>query len=190
MADETERLPLNTLVIVNTCDQPAPRCVAAVVGYEDGRYLCRYVSERLKDWPVMNPRRPTPVSDFGVAIVLEGDSIRTEMVGESTATYEDGKRRFWQDHTNESVPVCPWAFNNRHKLFCEFHSRCGRRHQDVYHVVNNSTLKTLCGRDASEWFVLTISAEDTLQSIYGCAKCRRKHLEAQPSPALSQGGDV
>ena len=86
-------------VIMNDCDKPCTRLIAIVtkVDTEKERVNARYICKRV------NMREPygwlggvTLVSDFGVEMAFNGDTVSTKQVRPSIATYRDGKPRNWQ----------------------------------------------------------------------------------------------
>lgn len=93
------KINIGDYVIMNDCDKPCTRLIAVVTGIdpEKERVNARYICERV------NMREPygwlggvTLVSDFGVEMIFNGDTVSTEQVRPSVATYRDGKPREWQ----------------------------------------------------------------------------------------------
>jgi len=86
-------------VIMNDTDKPCTRLIAVVtqIDAEKERVNARYICERV------NMREPygrlggvTLVGDFGIEMTFNGDTVSTEQVRPSVATYRDGKPREWQ----------------------------------------------------------------------------------------------
>lgn len=87
--------------IIDTCDAPCRRLICE---YVNGRYfyMKREAIPRLLDFDGMRPYRPTGVEKFGFSIVeRDGGQVEFTLTGESTATYEDGKHRKWQEQYRE-----------------------------------------------------------------------------------------
>lgn len=86
-------------VIVNTCDAPCWYHVAEWIEGIGYCYMARSLPKwkHLKTFDGMHPSRPTDVQDFGLAIQVHNGQAVFVIVGESSATYEDGKPRRWQD---------------------------------------------------------------------------------------------
>lgn len=88
-------------VILMDCEAPEARMVAVLTRYDDelGRWYATYLST----FPFMarcftSSWTPTPISDFGIRIEVDGDQFRCVPTGEpSRATYKDGRLRQWQD---------------------------------------------------------------------------------------------
>lgn len=92
-------IKIGDYVIMNDADKPCTRLIAVVtqVDAEKERVNARYICERV------NMREPygwlggvTLVSDFGVEMTFNGDTVSTEQLRPSVATYRDGKLREWQ----------------------------------------------------------------------------------------------
>lgn len=86
--------------IVDECDSPCRRNVAEWkedIGY---CYMARAEDEHLKRYDGMNPSRPTPIEDFGFAVLVRDDAATFLQAAPSTATYEDGTQRRWQGESN------------------------------------------------------------------------------------------
>ena len=59
--------------------------------------------------------------------------------------------------------------------------RAGGR-DEAHHIVNWDNMKTLCGRDAADWFDLDTSPAEAVKSAYCCAPCSKRF-------AVSEGGE-
>ena len=94
-------ISIGDYVIMNDADKPCTRLIAQVTELPEGkdfvraRYICERTSMRE---PYGRLSGATLVSDFGVEITFEGDTVTTEQVRASVATYRDGKPRNWQPH--------------------------------------------------------------------------------------------
>lgn len=99
------KLIAGDFVIVNTCDRPNAGHVAVVIEVSDKGILCRYLSAHLdgydgKPWsdmlcPLRSP--PTLCGEFGVRIKVEPYQYEAIKESPSTARYEDGRTREWQE---------------------------------------------------------------------------------------------
>ncbi len=85
-------------VIVNTYDAPCRRRVCEWVEGVGYCYCARSLEPHLKEFDGMMPRDPTPIEAFGFTVAIRGSEAMFDRTGESTAVYEDGKPRNWQDH--------------------------------------------------------------------------------------------
>lgn len=103
-------IQLGDYVIMNDADKPCTRLIAQVIELPEGRDFVRgrYICERT------NMREPygrlsgaTLVSDFGVELTFNtDDTVTSEQVRPSVATYSDGKPRQWQPHgENPTQPL-------------------------------------------------------------------------------------
>jgi hypothetical protein len=108
-------LTRGTPVILNDVDAPEARLVAVLERYDDqsGVWYARYLSTypNMKTcWTSGSLGGPTPLSEFGVRLDVDGDKFRVVQTGSSSATYRDGKPRNWQDRTGrEWWPVAARA---------------------------------------------------------------------------------
>lgn len=96
-------LRVGCCVIMNDLEQPCAKLIAVVVAINGDDVKCRY----LRDADVLKPFRKgcvnhvrtiTPVGTFGVCVKALGNEYWCEVVEESSATYQDGKPRRWQDY--------------------------------------------------------------------------------------------
>ncbi len=89
-------LTLPRFAIINTFDAPCLKMVCELVG---GKYyyMARAYDPRLKSFDGMLPDRPTSMEDFGFDVLVVRAEAYFSKVRPSTATYEDGKPRVWQD---------------------------------------------------------------------------------------------
>lgn len=103
-------------VIINDFDCPETKMVALVRRVQsNGRVRARYLSARTaKNYGQRDcySDNPTKLSDFGMAVrfIMEpGEVLRYEVqkVGDSTAVYEDGTPRAWQDRSTRAWAVDP-----------------------------------------------------------------------------------
>jgi hypothetical protein len=83
--------------IVNTADAPQRRMVCEWIPDIGYCYMMRQQEPHLKDFDGMRPARPTPIESFGFAVEIAGDEAIFTRTNDSSATYEDGKLRPWQD---------------------------------------------------------------------------------------------
>lgn len=90
-------------VILNHVEQPCSKLICVVVKDDGEFYHCKYLNaDKMLDSynkPPMKNRLPraTKVEDFGVEIKAHDGKYWCEKVGESKATYADGKPRQWQE---------------------------------------------------------------------------------------------
>lgn len=92
-------IKIGDYVIMNDADKPCTRLIAQVTELPEGKDFvrARYICERTNmREPYGRLSRATLVSDFGVEITFDGDTVTTEQVRPSVATYPDGKSREWQ----------------------------------------------------------------------------------------------
>jgi len=97
------------LVIANHVERPEARMLALVVAIEGDDVRCKYLNADKSFSPYnaygfCNPITDvTPVDHFGVRVMAEQECPGADVVywcepiGESTATYHDGKPRHWQE---------------------------------------------------------------------------------------------
>lgn len=87
-------------VIINHTDFPCAKLVAVVTSVTPERVTSKYLCSRtnMKECYTTRPATCTPVSDFGFEVRHNSTSYWCQPVGESSATYEDGKTRLWQEH--------------------------------------------------------------------------------------------
>ena len=82
-------------------------------------YMSRTLEPHLKEYDGMKPLRPTPIEDFGFKVEVFSETVLFHRVASSTATYEDGKLRDWQDrvHTHQfSLPLVSGPYRRRRKV--------------------------------------------------------------------------
>jgi len=60
-------------------------------------YMSRATEPHLKCYDGMRPTRPTAIEDFGFEVTTDKAEARFIRKHGSSATYEDGKSRQWQD---------------------------------------------------------------------------------------------
>lgn len=94
-------------VIINDSDAPSRRNVAQWVDGVGYCYMARDEYPNLKEFDGMQPLNPTPIEDFGFAILPRMDEVAFVRAGESVATYEDGKPRAWQDIRSQNAFTLP-----------------------------------------------------------------------------------
>jgi hypothetical protein len=95
-------LKVGCCVILNELEQPCSKLIAVVWKIESV-LICRY----LCDWDHLKPffrngvrsavHEATTVGHFGVSVKFEDGRYWCEQSGESIATYDDGKPRYWQE---------------------------------------------------------------------------------------------
>lgn len=93
--------------IMNTCDAPQRRMVCEWIPKVGYCYMRRSVEPHLKDFDGMMPSRPTAIESFGFVSDVCGTEVVFRRVGPSTATYEDGTPRYWQDVNWDKVFTLP-----------------------------------------------------------------------------------
>lgn len=104
--------------IINTCDAPQRRMVCEwyqTVGY---CYMVRHEDRYMREYDGMNPSNPTAIETFGFSVEIHGDEAIFRRTGDSTATYEDGLNRPWQDRVWDqqfSLPLVRGPFKRRKK---------------------------------------------------------------------------
>lgn len=58
--------------------------------------------------------------------------------------------------------------------------RCSRNHNDTQHIVIDG--KSLCGRRAAEWPVLSeVTPDQCAHSAWSCERCQRAWLDQHPT---------
>jgi hypothetical protein len=105
MTSTPKRFETGNCVILNDAERPCGEMVVVVVQVNEGRsdYLCKYLNADPKfdafNRPPMQTTlsEATKVEDFGVCIRSNGKKYWCEKVGDSTATYRDGRPRYWQE---------------------------------------------------------------------------------------------
>lgn len=92
-------LTRGTYVIMNDFDCPQSSMVAVLTRYDDrkGIWHALYLSTTTNMSKPYGPR-PTPLAKFGKRVEWSGDTYRVVGDGKSTATYEDGEPRNWQEY--------------------------------------------------------------------------------------------
>lgn len=48
---------------------------------------------------------------------------------------------------------------------------------EVHHIVDPTTKRSLCGRDASEWLMIDDASETLIASPFCCARCSTVHAK-------------
>lgn len=94
-------ISIGDYVIMNDTEKPCTRLIAQVTKLSEGQdFVCaRYICERvIMRKPYGRLSNATLISDFGVEIIFDGDTVTTKQVRPSAATYRDGKPRNWQPH--------------------------------------------------------------------------------------------
>jgi len=95
-------IEVRDFVIINEFDKPCTRLVAQVVKIENGRVTGRYITEETTlEFCTGDIAHATLVSAFGVALNLSDGYVEGIQIGDSSATYPDGRPRLWQpdDHS-------------------------------------------------------------------------------------------
>lgn len=93
-------------VIINDVECPEGRMVSVVTNVDGDMVTTKYLNAR-KEFDKYNrfgvgsqKGTVTPVGWFGVGVCVTSDGkYWCEEVGESSAEYRDGKRRYWQEKT-------------------------------------------------------------------------------------------
>jgi hypothetical protein len=83
--------------IINTTDCPERRLIAQWVEGIGYCYMARHFEPRLRRFDGMKARRPTAIEDFGFDVIEREFQVDFERHRPSSATYEDGTVRDWQD---------------------------------------------------------------------------------------------
>ena len=92
------KIKINDFVIINECDAPCGNHVAIVEKIKDGTVYAKYISKKVDMINCCGPiENCTNIKDFGVEIEFGYKKYLAKHASESTATYHDGKRRYWQD---------------------------------------------------------------------------------------------
>lgn len=88
--------------IVNEIDAPIARHIAQLtpIGY---CYMSRNKDGYLKKFDGMKPVRPTPIEDFGFAVMERGKTVTFVRCADCVATYSDGLPRRWHDDFKQIV---------------------------------------------------------------------------------------
>lgn len=94
---------IGDLVIFGEADAPQAHCIGRIVRRDGKMWYGEYLSKRTQDRYKgdLCDTFVTPISDFGVSVKTEGKTLIVDRVERSTATYLDGKPRYWQ----EALPV-------------------------------------------------------------------------------------
>jgi len=94
-------LKIGDFVILNYSECPEADNISLVLDIKKENMVTRYISEKMKGWGKLTQERirGTKIEDFGVSLQTIGDSFDVIQVyknKDSTAEYEDGRRRHWQ----------------------------------------------------------------------------------------------
>ncbi len=96
-AKKTQEPQPPRFAIMNTCDAPQRRMVCEWVPRVGYCYMMRNMEPHMKVYDGMKPPKPTAIQDFGFDVdIMNGEAI-FQSFRPSSATYEDGKMRDWQD---------------------------------------------------------------------------------------------
>jgi len=93
------KIAIGDYIIINDADKPCTRLIALVTeasqekDFVRAQYICERVNLRECQGRLSNARL---VSDFGVEMAFNGDTVSTEQIRPSIATYPDGEPRNWQ----------------------------------------------------------------------------------------------
>lgn len=94
---------MRSFYIVNTFDRPYERLIA-----EARKGMLFYVHPEMqaewKDVP-MSMDEATPLEDFGIEVTINEGVFHGDWNKRSTATYPNGRRRFWQGHPQFSFDL-------------------------------------------------------------------------------------
>ena len=90
-------------VVINDVEQPCAKLIAVVKEIVGSSVTAVYLRDGKELKPYRNgfhgrTETVTPISRFGVKVLIDDGLYWCEVVGDSTATYEDGKPRRWQDY--------------------------------------------------------------------------------------------
>jgi len=96
-SDQKGTMKQQRFVIVNTYDAPIRKHIAEWVDGIGYCYMSRTSLAYLKKFDGMTPTAPTRIEDFGFDVVVGETEATFVPVRESTAVYEDGKPRKWQE---------------------------------------------------------------------------------------------
>lgn len=94
--------------IINTTDQPSRRMLCEFIPGIGYCYMSRHEFPYLKEYDGMGASRPTAIETFGFSAEVGRAEVVFTRTGESTATYEDGEHRSWQEMRTEhgfSLPL-------------------------------------------------------------------------------------
>lgn len=94
--------------IVNHCDRPCLRLVAQWVPDVGYCYMAQSYFPELKQYNGMRHPKPTDVRDFGFEIIEGSNGAMFRKTGQTTARYDNGDWREWQDYEN-SCFVLPYV---------------------------------------------------------------------------------
>lgn len=103
------KLAIGMPVIINNVDRPCTRLVAVITNIDNdtgivhAEYLCK---ETLMAQCSSQAYRVTPLSEFGVTLIIEKGEMKCDPVKKSTAMYPDGGHRKWQEE----------EYGKRHKV--------------------------------------------------------------------------
>lgn len=104
--------------IINTADAPQRRMVCEWVPRVGYCYMVRMDEPQMRFYDGMKPLHPTSLEDFGFEVTFNGSDAVFTRIGDSTATYEDGKPRPWQDRTWDKqfgLPLVKGPFKRRQR---------------------------------------------------------------------------
>lgn len=91
-------------IILNDVEQPCGKMICVITAKVGDRYECKYLNagpmfDQFNEPPMRNTMdRATLIEDFGVVLRFKGSQYWCDVVGESRATYPNGKPRKWQEH--------------------------------------------------------------------------------------------
>lgn len=99
---ESSRLVPGCCVVLNDAELPCARLIAVVQSVHGRNIIAKYLNDSGDLRPYRRGCRTTieaatPVGRFGIKVLMSGDEYCCEVIGESTATYPDGRPRRWQD---------------------------------------------------------------------------------------------
>ncbi len=92
-------IKIGDYVIINDADKPCTRLIAKAIlveperGFIRARYICEQTNMRECQGRLSNA---TLVSDFGVDLAFEGNTVTATQPRPSVARYPDGEPRDWQ----------------------------------------------------------------------------------------------
>jgi len=107
---KASEIAVGNCIILNDAEKPSGHLVAVITEMSGDSFYCKYLNAESQLSSYNKGKgmlirldgslhRPTPVGHFGVRVLYDKTLrlYRCEKIGESTATYKDGKPRSWQE---------------------------------------------------------------------------------------------
>ncbi len=107
---KASEIAVGNCIILNDVEMPSGKLVAVITEMNSDSFYCKYLNadSQLSSYNKGKGmlirldgslHRPTPVGRFGVRVLYDKTLrlYQCEKVGESSATYKDGKPRSWQE---------------------------------------------------------------------------------------------